>query len=254
MTIGSLFDGSGGFPLGGMFAGMETKWSCEVEPFPIRVTTKRFPGVKHYGDVSAMSGAKVEPVDIITFGSPCQDMSLAGKREGLDGERSGLFHQVIRIIQEMREATNGEYPKYAVWENVKGCLSSNKGEDFRRVIEEFCKIKESDISVPRPEKGRWQNAGLVMADDYSIGWRLFDAQYWGVPQRRERIYLVSDFSGGGAGKILFESEGLSGYSEQSFKSWKETSFPSRKCTESASSERERERESNVLSETVCTVR
>lgn len=241
MTIGSLFDGSGGFPLGGTFAGMETKWSCELEPFPIRVTTKRFSGVKHYGDVSAMRGAEVESVDIITFGSPCQDMSLAGKREGLDGSRSVLFHQAIRIIREMREATNGEYPKYAVWENVKGCLSSNKGEDFRRVIEEFCKIKESDISVPRPEKGRWQNAGLVMADDYSIGWRLFDAQYWGTPQRRERIYLVADFRNGGAGKILFESEGLSGYSEQSFKSWKETTFPSRKSIESASSERERER-------------
>lgn len=241
LTLGSLFSGSGGFELGGMFAGIKPIFNAEIEPFPIRVTTKRFPRVKHYGDVSAMSGAEVEPVDIITFGSPCQDMSLAGKREGLDGDRSGLFHQAIRIIKEMREATNGEYPKYAVWENVKGCLSSNKGEDFRRVIEEFCKIKESDISVPRPEKGRWQNAGLVMADDYSIGWRLFDAQYWGVPQRRERIYLVADFSGGGLEKYYLSPRACQGILNRASSRGKKLPSLLEKALR-AQAQRERERE------------
>ena len=130
LTLGSLFDGSGGFPLGGIIAGIEPKWASEIEPFPIRVTTKRLPQVKHYGDVSQMDGAKIEPVDIITFGSPCQDMSIAGKREGLGGSRSSLFYEAIRIVREMRRATNGEYPKYIVWENVTGAFSSNRGADF----------------------------------------------------------------------------------------------------------------------------
>lgn len=240
MTLGSLFDGSGGFPLGGMFVGIETKWASEVEPFPIKVTTTRFPDVKHYGDVSKMNGAEIEPVDIITFGSPCQDMSIAGNREGLGGSRSGLFHEAIRIIKEMREATDGRYPKYAVWENVKGCLSSNNGEDFRSVLNEFCKIKDKTVFIPKPENGKWSNAGCIMADDYSVAWRLFDAEYWGIPQRRERIYLVADFMRRGADKILFESEGLSGYSDQSFKTWKKTSFPDGKRFKSAA-QRERER-------------
>ena len=557
LTLGSLFDGSGGFPLGGLFAGITTLWSSEIEPFPIRVTTKRLPNVKHYGDVSKINGAEIEPVDIITFGSPCQDMSVAGKRVGLEGSRSSLFHQAIRIIKEMRCATNGEYPRFAVWENVcfsagtivtteygyksiesvqlgdkvktlsgrympvrkiyksrkkeviqinptgseiivctpnhpfyvkkrlihsdglayresfgsaewkragelttddligyvldtpdekfsdfiteaeawaigrwladgsvdlkksnprifiscgekkidstreqlhflpydiyenrphstalnftftswefykliesarkgaenkcvppyvfklpihlqkavldgyvsgdgyirkrkyhtelsastvsrelaygisrlirncyhEGCsinvvppkdgvidgriihanhlvyiltaclntkqsksfvengilwqpiksiekldkkenvynlsveddntyevnniivhncgaFSSNNGEDFRCVLEEFCKVKDAGVSVPKPKK--WEKAGSVVADDFSLSWRVFDAQFWGVPQRRKRIYLVADFAGGSAGKILFESEGLSGYSAEGFRAW-----------------------------------
>ena len=217
LTLGSLFDGSGGFPLGGVLAGIKPIWASEIEPFPVRVTTIRFPNMKHYGDISQMSGAAVEPVDIITFGSPCQDMSVAGKREGLDGNRSSLFYEAIRIIKEMREATNGKYPRYIVWENVPGALSSNKGEDFRAVLTEICKIKDEQVSVPKPSK--WENAGRIMGDSYSVAWRLLDAQYWGVPQRRQRIYLVADFDGGSAGKILFESEGLSGYSAQGFQSW-----------------------------------
>ena len=217
LTLGSLFDGSGGFPLGGVLAGIKPIWASEIEPFPVRVTTIRFPNMKHYGDISQMSGAAVEPVDIITFGSPCQDMSVAGKREGLDGNRSSLFYEAIRIIKEMREATNGKYPRYIVWENVPGAFSSNKGEDFRAVLTEICKIKDEQVSVPKPSK--WENAGRIMGDSYSVAWRLLDAQYWGVPQRRQRIYLVADFDGGSAGKILFESEGLSGYSAEGFKSW-----------------------------------
>lgn len=217
LTLGSLFDGSGGFPLGGVLAGIKPIWASEIEPFPVRVTTIRFPNMKHYGDISQMSGAAVEPVDIITFGSPCQDMSVAGKREGLDGNRSSLFYEAIRIIKEMREATNGKYPRYIVWENVPGAFSSNKGEDFRAVLTEICKIKDEQVSVPKPSK--WENAGRIMGDSYSVAWRLLDAQYWGVPQRRQRIYLVAYFDGGSAGKILFESEGLSGYSAQGFQSW-----------------------------------
>ena len=219
MKLGSLFDGSGGFPLGGIIAGITPVWSSEIEPFPIRVTEKRLPQMKHYGDVSKISGADLEPVDIITFGSPCQDMSIAGKRAGLDGARSGLFFQAVRIIKEMR-AKYGR-PRFAVWENVRGALSSAGGEDFRRVLEELCRIKDDAVDVPRPPKGKWQSAGCVMGDGYSIAWRVLDAQYWGVPQRRKRVYLVADFDGDSAGKILFESEGVSGHSEKMQSAWQD---------------------------------
>ena len=217
LTLGSLFDGSGGFPLGGLISGITPVWVSEIEPFPIRVTTKRLPQVKHLGDVSKIHGDEVEPVDIITFGSPCQDMSIAGKRAGLDGSRSNLFYEAIRIVKEMRCKTNGRYPRFIVWENVPGAFSSNKGEDFKAVLEAVCSVKDSEISVARPKK--WANAGEILADDYSVAWRVFDAQYWGVPQRRKRIYLVADYDGGCAGKILFESEGVSGYTPQGFCSW-----------------------------------
>jgi DNA (cytosine-5)-methyltransferase 1 len=217
LTLGSLFDGSGGFPLGGILAGITPVWASEIEPFPIRVTTKRLPQIKHYGDVSKMNGAEIEPVDIITFGSPCQDMSIAGKREGLEGSRSSLFYEAIRIVKEMRRATNGEYPRFIVWENVTGAFSSNGGADFQSVLEAVCSVKGYEADPARPEK--WPNAGEILADDFSLAWRVFDAQYWGVPQRRKRIYLVADFAGGSAGKILFESEGVSGYSAAGFKAW-----------------------------------
>ena len=217
LTLGSLFDGSGGFPLGGVLAGITPIWASEIEPFPIRVTTARFPNMKHYGDITTIDGSELEPVDIISFGSPCQNLSVAGKREGLDGDRSSLFYEAIRIVKEMREATNGKYPRYIVWENVPEAFSSNKGEDFKAVLTEICKVKDEQVSISKPAK--WENAGRIMGDGYSVAWRLLDAQYWGIPQRRQRIYLVADFDGGSAGKILFESEGLSGYSAQGFKSW-----------------------------------
>lgn len=230
LTLGSLFDGSGGFPLGGLISGITPLWASEVEPFPIRVTTKRLPEVKHYGDVSKINGADVPPVDIITFGSPCQDMSVAGKRSGLDGERSSLFYQAVRIVKEMGCKTNGKYPRFVVWENVPGAFSSNKGEDFKAVLDSLCKIKSEDYAVPSLEKGKWDNAGSIVGEDFSLAWRVFDAQYWGVPQRRKRIYLVADFAGGCAGKILFESESVSGYSAKSFCSWKRTAGDFEGCT------------------------
>lgn len=220
LTLGSLFDGSGGFPLGGLMCGIKPIWASEIEPFPIIVTTKRLPFMKHYGDINQINGADIEPVDIITFGSPCTDMSVAGKRAGLDGKQSTLFYQAIRIIKEMRCKTDGKYPRWIVWENVPGVFSSSKGEDFRCVLESICKIKNEDFSVPRPEK--WSNAGNIVADKFSLAWRVLDAQFWGVPQRRKRIYLVADFRSKRAGKILFKSEGMSGYSAESFRTWQRT--------------------------------
>ncbi|EAF5283160.1 DNA (cytosine-5-)-methyltransferase [Listeria monocytogenes] len=220
LTLGSLFDGSGGFPLGGLISGITPVWASEIEPFPIRVTTKRLPFIKHYGDISTMDGSKIEPVDIITFGSPCQDLSIAGKRDGLDGKRSSLFYEAIRIVKEMRCATDGKKPRYIVWENVPGAFSSNKGEDFRCVLEGICHIKDETLSVPKIDK--WKQAGTMVGDHFSLAWRVLDAQYWGVPQRRKRIFLVADFAGGGAGEILFKSEGLSGYSKKSIRSWQGT--------------------------------
>ena len=204
-----------------MLSGIVPVWKSEIEPFPIAVTEKRLPFVKHLGDINSINGAEIEPVDIITFGSPCTDLSVAGKRQGLNAERSGLFFQAIRIIKEMRGATNGKYPRFAVWENVTGAFSSNGGEDFRCVLEEFCKIEDTDLSVPKPEK--WTKAGEIVGKNFSVAYRTFDAQYWYLPQRRARIYLVADFDGGCASKILFESEGVSGYSTESFRAWQETS-------------------------------
>ena len=227
LKLGSLFDGSGGFPLGGLLSGITPIWASEVEPFAVRVTTKRLPFMKHYGDISTMDGGKIEPVDIITFGSPCQDMSVAGKRSGLDGERSGLFYEAVRIIKEMRKATNGEYPKYIVWENVPGAFSSNGGRDFQAVLEAVIGIVEEGVEVPLPEKGGWAYADLYLGDRWSVAYRTLDAQYWGVPQRRRRIYLVADFTGRSAGNVLFKSEGLSRYSAEGFRAWQRAA----NCTE-----------------------
>jgi DNA (cytosine-5)-methyltransferase 1 len=176
--------------LGGLLTGCITPlWSSEVEPFAIRVTTKRLPEVKHYGDVSAINGADLPPVDIITFGSPCQDMSIAGKRDGLDGSRSSLFYEAIRIVKEMRCKTNGAKPRFIVWENVPGAFSSNKGQDFKAVLEAVIGVKKPSAEVPVPDKKGWPDADYYLGDGWSIAYRVLDAQWWGVPQRRKRIYL-----------------------------------------------------------------
>ena len=229
--LGSLFDGSGGFPLAGALCGIEPIWAAEIEPYPIAVTRSRFPTMKHLGDISKVNGAEIEPVDIITFGSPCQDLSVAGKRAGLkhaangdeETTRSGLFMEAVRIIKEMRKATNGKYPTFALWENVPGAFSSNKGEDFRIVCEELIKIVEPTATMPSvPPKG-WNYSDSYVGDGWSLAYRVLDAQYWGVPQRRRRIYLVADFRGERAREVLFEREGLRGYFTQGTTPWQATS-------------------------------
>lgn len=230
MKLMSLFDGSGGFPLAASLCGIEPVYAAEVEPYPIAVTKSRFPKMKHLGDVSKVKGGEIEPVDIITFGSPCQDMSIAGKRAGLkhadigdeETTRSGLFLEAIRIIKEMRETTNGGYPRYAVWENVPGAFSSNKGEDFRTVLDELIKISEPDAVMPDVPKAGWPYADCYSGNGWSLAYRVFDAQYWGVPQRRRRIYLVADFRGQRAGEILLKPEGLRRNSAQSGTQGQET--------------------------------
>ena len=247
MKLGSLFDGSGGFPLAGALCGIDPVWAAEVEPYPIAVTKSRFDGncdtpllaiakkhfpnmkiyMKHLGSVIDVRGDKIEPVDIITFGSPCQDLSVAGKRAGLKHEtegdeettRSGLFVEAVRIIKEMREATNGVYPRFAVWENVPGAFSSNGGQDFRIVLEKLIQVAEPTAVMPDVPKGGWAYADSYRGDGWSIAYRVFDAQYWGVPQRRRRIYLVADFRGECAGEVLFKSHGLRGYFEEGRAPW-----------------------------------
>lgn len=234
LSLGSLFDGSGGFPLAAKLSGIKPVWASEIEPFPIRVTTKRIPEMAHVGSITEIHGDELPPVDIITFGSPCQDLSMAGKRDGLNGQKSSLFFEAIRIIKEMRNKTNGQYPRFILWENVAGAFSSNEGKDFREVLQQIFNITESGqehTSIPMPES--WDNAGAVLGNSCSVTWRLFDAQFWGVPQRRRRIFLMADFGGGRFNPVLFEPEGMYGNFGTLQKAWKETSRDFRKgshCT------------------------
>ena len=253
MKLGSLFDGIGGFPLAASRYKIEPVWASEIEPFPIRVSTHHFPNMKHLGDITKINGAEIEPVDIITFGSPCTRLSVAGKHDGFDinfecqgnkdspheiysktiratdkyqyeytttcpvcgqvlfeTNESALFFHAIRVIREMRDATNGKYPRFAVWENVPGAFSSNKGEDFRAVLSEI-----AETEIPMPRSGKWANAGMVRTERVDVAWRVLNAQYWGVPQRRRRIFLVADFGGQCAGEILFIEQGLRGDTAES---------------------------------------
>lgn len=229
MTMGSLFSGSGGFELAASIFGIKPLWASEIEPLPILVTKKNFPDMPHLGDISYMDGGKIEPVTVLAGGSPCQDMSVAGLRAGLDGSRSNLFREQIRIVKEMRAhdikaGRTGKYirPRFMVWENVPGAFSSNKGADFQSVLQEIVSIADETATVPLPPKNKWATAGCIMGDSYSIAWRTLDAQYWGVPQRRKRIYLVADFGGNTAPKILFEREGLSRDFKASREAWQRT--------------------------------
>lgn len=182
--------------------------------------------MKHLGNISKINVAEAEAVDVVVGGSPCQDLSIAGKRAGLDGARSGLFMEQIRICREMRERDRAAgragidvRPRFCVWENVPGALSSNDGEDFRIVLEEFCKVADPSAVVPRPPKGKWKSAGCIVGDGYSVAWRIMDARYYGVPQRRRRISLVADFAGGCAPQILFDEQGMCWNLETSQKAW-----------------------------------
>lgn len=208
VTLGSLFDGIGGWLLAARHAGVTPVWASEIEPFPCSVTARHFPDVKQLGDITQINPDEIEPVDIVCAGSPCQDLSIAGKRKGLNGERSGLFRTAVDLVRRMRERTAGEYPRFFVWENVPGAFSSNRGMDFRAVLEEIGESK-----IPMPQGNRWAAAGLVQCPGAEIAWRVLDAQHWGVPQRRRRIFLVADFAADGrcAGEILFEPKGMSGY-------------------------------------------
>ena len=221
LTLGSCFDGIGGWILAAQHAGIEPIWSSEIDRFPSAVTAKHFPNVKQLGDIKKLNGAKIEPVDVLTMGSPCQGLSSAGRRKGLNDERSGLFINAVELIRQMRAATNGLYPRFVVWENVPGALTSNNGLDFRAVLEY---ITESEIPIPRD--GRWTNAGLVQRRACDVAWRILDAQYWGVPQRRKRIFLVADFGATGrcADKILFEPQIVPIDSKKSAKEEERTSL------------------------------
>lgn len=203
LTLGSLFDGIAGFPLAAARHGIKTIWTSEIEQNCIEIAKQHFPEAKQLGDITKLNGADIDPVDIISFGSPCQNLSTAGNQRGLDGEKSKLFFEAVRIVYEMRGATNGKYPKYIIWENVAGAFSSNKGQDFRRALEEITKTY-----IPMPNSRRWAAAGMVRSRGGSTAWRMLDAQYWGVPQRRKRIYLVHSFGNERAGQILFECESV----------------------------------------------
>ena len=215
ITMGSLFDGIGGFPLAAIHNGIIPLWASEIESFPIEVTKIRFPEMLHVGDITKLRGDKLPLVDIICGGSPCQDLSVAGQRAGLAGEQSGLFMEQIRIAKEMREEdgkrgkTNDLVrPRFFVWENVPGAFSSADGEDFKAVLEETTRIADSTVSIPRPPGGVWKPAGCILGNQFSVAWRVLDAQYWGVAQRRKRIFLVADFGGNTAPKILFEQDSM----------------------------------------------
>lgn len=210
LTLGSLFNGISGWILAGQKYGVETLWESEVDKFCEAVTKHHFPDVVQLGDITKLDGAKLWPVDIICAGSPCQDLSVAGKQEGLKGERSGLFRDAIRLVRAMRRASGGQAPRFFVWENVPGAFSSNHGLDFRAVLEEI-----GEAEIPLPEHGRWASAGMADLPRCQIAWRTLDAQYWGVPQRRKRIFLVADFTGRSAGEILFECESVRGDSSES---------------------------------------
>lgn len=217
-TLGSMFDGLGGFPLAGIRQGFTPVWASEIEPFPVQVTQMRFPDMLHVGDITKLKGAELMPVDVVCGGSPCQDLSVANMhRAGLHGERSSLFLEQIRVIKEMRnhEQSKGRTadavrPRYMVWENVPGAFTSADGEDFRTVLEETCRIANSTLSIPRPPEGVWKPAGAILGDQFSVAWRVYDAQYWGVAQRRRRIFLVADFGGHTAPEVLFKQDSLFG--------------------------------------------
>lgn len=238
LTLGSLFDGIGGFPLAAQRCGIRTVWASEIEPNCIAITKRHFPDMRHIGSVTELNGGKIPPVDIISFGSPCQDLSVAGAQKGLSGERSGLFREAIRIIYEMRAATNGAYPTFIIWENVPGAFSSSRGEDFRTVLAEIAKA-----GISMPDSGKWARAGMVRAGGADIAWRQLDSQYWGIPQRRKRIFLVADFRGQRAAEILFKCESLLGYSEQGAEEGPGIAADSRKCAGVSSRDSRAESES-----------
>ena len=230
ITMGNFFSGSGTWELAAKMCGIDVLFESEIEPFPVELEAKRFPEAIQLGDIANVSGAEMPPVDILTNSSPCQDLSVAGKRAGLDGERSGLFLEVIRITKEMRNADkirserSVEYiqPRFWCWENVPGALSSAGGADFRTVLEETIGIVEPEVHVSQPKK--WGKNGIVDGDNWQLAWRIMDAQYYGVAQRRRRLYLVLDTFGHSTGEILFERESVSWNFAEIAETWQRTSL------------------------------
>lgn len=232
ITMGNLFSGSGTWELAAKMLGIKVVFEAEIEPFPVAVEAKRFPEAIQLGDVSEINGAEIPPVDILTNSSPCQGLSVAGMRKGLDDERSGLFSEAIRITKEMRQADELRMrgsddhiqplsPQFWCWENVPGALSSNRGEDFRTVLEDVARLVQEDAVIPLPPKG-WSNAGVVDLENGQIAWRILDAQFE-LPQRRRRIFLVADLNGHRAESVLFEREGLCWNFKEIADTWKDTS-------------------------------
>ena len=208
LTLGSFFNGISTWILSAEQYGIKTLWESEIEDYCEAVTAHHFPAVKQVGDITKLKAEDLEPVDIITCSSPCQDLSVAGRRAGLEGERSGLFRTSIRLVHEMRKQTGK--PRYFIFENVPGLFSSNKGHDFRAVLEEI-----SQTEIPMPSDNRWAEAGcLEWGGKCSLAWRTLDAQYFGVPQRRKRIFLVADFGGFTAGEVLLECKSVYGDSSE----------------------------------------
>lgn len=240
VTLGNFFSGSGTWELAGKLCGARPIWESEIEPFPVELEAKRFPECKQLGDIRNISGYDIEPCDIMSNSSPCQDISVAGLRKSMakgSSTRSSLFHEVIRITKEMREHELEQLrrmrraddnirlprPYLWFWENVCGALSSNKGEDFREVLEEIARIVQTDVSIPLPKGGKWANAGCVDGDGWSIAWCVRNAANEGVPQRRRRVFLVADFRGNCARKILFERPCVCWHFKTLSQTWQDTS-------------------------------
>ena len=206
LKLGSLFDGIGVFPLAASRCGIVPVWASEIARAPVSITKRHFPEMLHLGDITQIDGGKIPPVDVVTFGSPCQNLSQIGNRTGLAGSKSGLFYQAMRIIEEMRNATDNRYPAFAVWENVAGAFVSNDRLDFAAVLHAF-----TGTEIPMPDSGIWAHAGMVRGGRADTAWRLMDAQYWGEPalsQRRRRVFVVADFAGERAAEVLFKPRGM----------------------------------------------
>ena len=202
ITLGSLFDGIGVFPLAASRHGITPVWASEIIPDAISITKRHFPELVHLGDITKLDGGKIPAVHVITFGSPCQNLSSIGPRDGLSGAKSSLFYQAIRIIEEMRDASGGLYPAIIVWENVIGAMQQNLKNDYLAVLKSF-----AGAEVSMPDSGHWADAGVVRGRRCDLAWRVMDAQYWARPRlaRRERVFVVADFTGQRAAEILFNA-------------------------------------------------
>lgn len=219
-TVGNFFSGSGAWELAAKIVGMKPVYESEIEPFPVRLEAKRFPECIQLGDITKVNGADLPYVDVLTNSSPCQNLSNAGNRLGLKGDQSALFSDAIRVTRELRDA--GKLPKFWCWENVPGALSCSQGRDFRLVLHQIAKIVQEDAFIPEPPKGKWDTAGIVDGDGWELAWRVMDAQFYGVPQRRRRLFIVASFGDYSAGEVLFERESVSWNFAESISSWEDS--------------------------------